>query len=229
MALILIRIVKRRDRRLFFWFLVPFLVIQIPSVLDMHPLNVPAMGRTVGVMPFACVAIAYALYRLWERLIELSRNRLQHPQRLATAVVGCFMAAILAINMYNYFVVYPRTLPNGNTPFGRIIAQQIDAGSPSTYSILVGCCWGDWGQPEPDGVVYLLQRPRHIVTVGGPADLPATLQASVPRGAAVTLYTGPLQAASSLGLPRSLSVSRRYMLRRNGWDVAWVIQGTYSR
>ena len=73
------------------------------------------------------------------------------------------LASIAILNFEKYFIDYAQGLPNHNTPFGKIIAQEIDKQSEDTQIYVYGCCWGDWGQPEPKGIEYALKSKRKVV------------------------------------------------------------------
>ena len=62
---------------------------------------------------------------------------------------------VAVTNTRRYFVDYANGLPNHNTPFGRVIADYLEGQPAETHAFLVGCCWGEWGQPEPKGIRYL--------------------------------------------------------------------------
>jgi hypothetical protein len=223
--LVLRRIVTRHDWRLLFWLVIPFATVQIPSVLDMDPLNVPAMGRMVGVTPFVMSAIAFAIYASAVRLQEALRPRTPRADFLVAGAVSLVLAAILAVNMYNYFVVYPRTLPDGNTPFDLAIAQNVDRTGAAADSIVVGCCWGEWGQPEPDAVLYRVHSADHLQLATNLQDALTKLSTQVPRGTEVVLYLDPSLQKGGRLLASQVIVTRQSMLSWNGWDVARVVVG----
>lgn len=229
MALVLWYIGHDRNRRLLLWFLIPFLVVQLPSVSDMDPLNVPAMGRMIGATPFAFAAIALALDRGYSGLERWLRTEIARPVLWSGALLGFALACIFAVNMYNYFVVYPRTLPNGNTPFGRTIAQQIDRSPPDTYNILAGCCWGDWAQPEPGAVVDVVDRPRYVLTAQDLVGAKTLLDGQIPRGSRVVLYADPRFRSAGAAAALGLNHEHDRILTRNGWQVVWIIEGRIAR
>ncbi|HZU12954.1 MAG TPA: glycosyltransferase family 39 protein [Chloroflexota bacterium] len=221
-ALILWRIGHHRDWRLLKWVVIPFAVIQIPSVLDQTASNIPAMGRMVGAVPLTMATIAYALDRT--AMVSLFwLRRLSHPRLVVGSTLAAVLIVIFGINFYNYFVVYPRTLPNGNTPFGATIATRIDQTSPRTYSFVIGCCWGDWGQPEPDAVSEVVTAHRYVITVQTFQDAASQIS-TLPRGSHVLLFMDPA-TPSALYATLPVRVASSWVLRRNGWDVARVLGG----
>ncbi len=134
---------------------VPLLLLQAPSILVLsNPEEVPSASRTLGVAPLAYLLVASGVWRLAELL---------RPVR--AIAVGALCASLLLIfgaNMWRYFGLYVDGLPNHNTAFGRIIAEYIDELPPNTPVYIVGCCWGDYGQPEPDGVKLVTKRPETL-------------------------------------------------------------------
>lgn len=55
---------------------------------------------------------------------------------------------------------YPRTLPDHNVPFAETISAYLnDSSVPVDHVLMVACCWGQEGQPEPDGIRFGLQDP----------------------------------------------------------------------
>jgi hypothetical protein len=224
MALILWRIARQHDWKLLWWFLIPFMAAQIPSVLDTTPGNVPNMGRMIGAMPFAYAAIAYAIFRACDAVCRALSSR--SAGWLASAgLMSVLLAAIFCINMYNYFVVYPGTLPNGNTPYDLVIARQVDAAGAGATSIVVGCCWGDWGQPEPDAIRDRSNPAIRLVLASDAQTARQDLATQVSGGADVVVYTDPATPASANPVAGSLQDTQSYVLRENGWAVARVFQG----
>jgi hypothetical protein len=59
-------------------------------------------------------------------------------------------------------VSFPANLPNRNTPFAKIIAKEIDKLPDDTYVIVNSCCWGEWGQPEPDAIRFSMKKKREV-------------------------------------------------------------------
>ncbi len=134
----------------------PLLMIPIPSILvTTEVIATPSASRTVGIMPFVAVIVAGGLWGLYE---WIGRDALM----VRRAIVAVLLAAILLINWNRYFNTYADGLPDHNTPYGKIIASQIDALPPGVSAIVVGCCWGQAGQPEPKGIQYILQTPRPV-------------------------------------------------------------------
>lgn len=134
---------------------VPFILLQVPSVLVLRfPTEVPSAARTLGVAPIAYLLVASGLWWLLGHMPKRSSWRIP---LLAAALVPIF-----AINSYRYFQLFIDGLPNHNTSFGRIVAEYIDSLPPKTAVYVVGCCWGDWGQPDPKAIQYVVRTPRQL-------------------------------------------------------------------
>ena len=56
------------------------------------------------------------------------------------------------------FVVYPKTLPNKNVAYDKIMAEYINKLPDDVEVRLSSCCWGEWGQPEPKAIYYQLDK-----------------------------------------------------------------------
>jgi hypothetical protein len=136
------------------------------------PNEVPSASRTLGVAPIAYLLVATGLIWLCRAL---------RPFRpLDLLVTLALSGAILGLNVHRYFDVYVAGLPDGNIPFGRVIADYVDRLPAKTTVYMVGCCWGSSSQPEPTSVRYVIQRPAmlHIID---PRDATCRLFESVPR------------------------------------------------
>ncbi len=140
-------------RRLSPALLIPLVLLQLPSMLVLSvPQETPSASRTIGIAPIAYLLAASGLWWLWSLL----------GRRWAAALLGVALLTILAANADRYFRLYAAGLPDGNTPFGRIIAEYIDSLPPGVEVYMFGCCWGEWSQPEPKGVQYVLRAPRML-------------------------------------------------------------------
>ncbi len=136
--------IKRETlKKYLLFFVLPFLVIQLPAALDIHnPLSVPSFGRTVGMVPFISLAAGYGIFAF----SSFIKKRL--PIVLVFIVIGF-------INLHRFWFVYPITLPNHNVPFAEIIAEKASTISETIPVYTYECCWGQWGQPEPGGFEFL--------------------------------------------------------------------------
>jgi 4-amino-4-deoxy-L-arabinose transferase-like glycosyltransferase len=116
--------------------LVPFVLLQVPSILVLgRPREVPSAGRTLGVAPIAYILVASGVWWSFELLVRSGRRRL-------AAVVVSFMVAVLAVlNLKRYFGDYIGGLPYHDTSIGREIATYADALPKGTHVYVVGCCW----------------------------------------------------------------------------------------
>jgi hypothetical protein len=183
---------------------VPFVLLQLPSMLVLSaPDEVPSASRTIAVAPLAYLLVASGL---WWVAATLRRGIARWP-RLAsgsTALLAIFfLAALATLNIDRYWGPYVAGLPDNNTPFGRTIAEYIDALPDDTTVVVVGCCWGAWGQPEPKGIKFSLRR-LHDVRFIATDKTTCTALREVPRPAVViwgpreTLPAPQLSACASL-------------------------------
>jgi hypothetical protein len=182
------------------------------------------MGRMIGAMPFAYSAVAYAI-SVGAREIASGVRSVTWSWRAGSGLVAVTMIVIFVINAYNYFVVYPRTLPNGNTPFDLAIARQVDTTGAAAESVVVGCCWGEWGQPEPSAIQDRVSASARLLLATDTQDALSKLQTYVPRGSAVVLYLDPALKNGGAAFHSAVQVQRQSMFRVDGWDVAWVVVG----
>ena len=127
---------KERRRWVPIW-LVPFLVLQVPSMLALNqPREVPSASRTLGIAPIVYMLVASGLW--W--LIQAMRAR-GRRWPLIVVVTGILLGGILYLNVQRYFTTYIGGLPYQDTPIGRLIADYADALPADTQVYMVGCCW----------------------------------------------------------------------------------------
>ena len=129
------------------------------------PGEVPSASRAIGVVPFVYILVAYGLSLLYDLLRKASEGKRDSaPHRfLAPLVVAIVLASIMVLNIQRYFVTYAWHLPDHNVAFGRIIAQKIDTLPSEAEVFVVGGLWGEWGQPDFDGILHQLKAPRPLV------------------------------------------------------------------
>ena len=199
--------------------LLPLVLLQIPSMLVLaSESEVPSASRTVLVAPLVYVVTASGL--CW---LAAAVHRSATVRRVVAATLLCLVAVV---NGQRYVGAYADGLPNKNVPFGRIIADSFADLPDGTHAFIVGCCWGEYGQPEPKGITYLdagpvatgmieLARdtldcaqlaglPRPAVLVWSPAnDLPAPALAACPDG-----LDGELHIAGGYPVFRSVILDR---------------------
>ena len=187
-----------RRRRWWPVVLLPLVLLQIPSMLVLASVSeVPSASRTVLVAPSVYLVTASGL--CW---LAAAAHRSAGVRRVIAATL---LILVAAVNGQRYFDAYADGLPNHNVPFGRLIADSFAQLPEGTHAFIVGCCWGDAGQPEPKGITYLdagtvasgmielprdtldcerlSELPRPAVLVWSPADvLPSPSLAECPAG-----------------------------------------------
>lgn len=134
------------------WIGLPILLFTLPSVLpSLLPQQIPSLTRTFASAPFIFTLVAVGLNWFVNQIGREAKT-------FGLIALAIIFAAIAGSNVYKYFVIYPKTLPNHNSPFGTLIARTIDTLPVTTNVEMNGCCWGDWGQPEPKAIYYQLQN-----------------------------------------------------------------------
>lgn len=132
-----------------------FIFSQLASFLDIaNPQNSPSFGRMIGSAFFIYFILAKGLVFLYEKI--KSKNLL-----LSKLFLIIYLSFYAIFNFYNYFFIYPQTLPNKNIPFGRLIVEDIikNYNKSNSKIFLFTCCWGEWGQPEPKSIEnYLISK-----------------------------------------------------------------------
>lgn len=152
-VLALVKTKKSFRRQIAFW--IPFFAIQIPSLLDTkNLLSAPNAGRTIGIFPWVAVLAGSGLFVC---------GKFFKKYKFGNIIMGLILLLMAMLNWDQVFNKYARGLPNYNSPFGKIIAGEIDRLPGKMKVGMVGCCWGDWGQPEPNGVVFVLKDRRPII------------------------------------------------------------------
>ncbi|OGK15401.1 hypothetical protein A2690_05085 [Candidatus Roizmanbacteria bacterium RIFCSPHIGHO2_01_FULL_39_12b] len=128
--------------------IIPFFLIQLPAILDIHNLvYIPNNERISGVMPFIFAIAGYGLWKL-EKQLNISK-------KIKTALVGFIFVLIVSINLYRYWVIYPKTLPNHNVAFAEEIGKRTALIDSSTPVFVIGSGWGEWGQPEGNAFEFV--------------------------------------------------------------------------
>jgi hypothetical protein len=178
----------------------------------------------IGVIPFVYMTIAYCIYRI--TLLLQSKVRTHTAKRYIPLVVSCGLLLIIFIlNFYNYFYVYPKTLPNGNTPFGKLIAETIDASNPATNVVIIGSGWGQYVQPEVAGIL-MVQKTVHPVSF---FDKVQQAQKSLCKfkqaGTPILIASNPAFENELQSANLCITKTKSHMLRSNGWDIAYIIEG----
>lgn len=137
--------------------LIPLILLQIPAILVRDLREIPSASRTIGIVPFVSMIVAGGVYGL--------ALLLQRRPRLQQTVVLLALLCILGLNSYRYFVEYVQVQPNGNTAFGREISKYVRTRPVDEPVVLLGCCWGDYGQPHPHAIRYDIEPERKFIHI----------------------------------------------------------------
>jgi 4-amino-4-deoxy-L-arabinose transferase-like glycosyltransferase len=139
--------------------LVPFVLLQLPSVLVLgRTSEVPSASRTLGVAPIAYILAASGLWWMVQALARQGRRR------VGLALAGVLLGAIVLLNAQRYFGAYMDGLPYHNTAIGYRLAVLADSLPPDTQVYIVGCCW-EGEMPEPPYVRLMVARPDNVQTL----------------------------------------------------------------
>lgn len=127
-----------KPKEIIVFVITPFVLAQLLAALDTESVgSVPNMGRSAGAMWYVSIVVAIGIYILSERLDKVSRY-----------LLPILIAIIAVMNTYQFGYIYPRTLPDHNVPFSLVINTEVKKHPERSYR-LAGCCWGQYGQPEP--------------------------------------------------------------------------------
>lgn len=115
--------------------------------------EIPNSGRTIALAPFVYGFIATGYIYFYQAL----EHRLRRAA-LVVLIIGIFVISFI-INMRLYFSDYRLGLPEYNLAPGKHIAAYIDYNYPQNVAIYFSdCCWGEYGEPEPKGIAYVLSK-----------------------------------------------------------------------
>lgn len=224
-CLIVYRIYKRKDWNLLKYFIVPFILSQLASVLDVsNGFNVPNMGRMLGAAPFAYMAAGYGMYRLL-----LRRKNKAEKFNTGSVIFSILILSIFSLNYVNYFIRYPETLPNNNISFAKIIASKIDKYTGDKLVIgLIGCCWGDSGQPEPKSIenILLSDKILHYFSLD-PIEPEINCQSfrkDFVKKKSI-LFSDPYNPVAKKIIHKCFEVLREEIIERGDWKVVRVSEG----
>jgi hypothetical protein len=151
---------KPGNRRWAAIWLVPFFLLQVPSMLVLNfEREVPSASRSLGVAPIVFLLVSSGLWFGF----DLMRKRAIAAYAMPLAA-GLILATMLGLNIQRYFVDYVAGLPVDNTPVARIMTDYIDTLPPDTNVYLYGCCWTG-GMPEPKSIRYEMRAPERLIEV----------------------------------------------------------------
>lgn len=145
---------KKEKRKYLPYVFLPLLILPLPSISPAIPVGeIPSSSRTIGIIPFVFLLTAAGAIFIYD---------LAKKNKWPVKFFNLFIFIMLVyLNMNKYFVLYPKVLPDGNVPYGKIVAGYIDSLPPETKVRMTGCCWGEWGQPEPKAIYYVLKNNKN--------------------------------------------------------------------
>jgi hypothetical protein len=222
--LLIYQSIKEKKMKYIECIILPIIIIQIPSLLDIHNPNAqPNIGRMIGIIPFVYITTAYGLTTTWHKITEIFNNK-SLGKMLFYICIAYLLLVITIANIYKYFIVYPYFLPDHNTPFAKIIAQTIDTYPKATTFFVIGSGWGQWGQPEQQAIIDSTTI-RHTITflqAFTPAQMFCrTIQTSHHP---VVFITNPTDANDSSKINSCGRSTHSHLLQQNSFQVASVIE-----
>lgn len=217
--------IKKKQKEFLLYFILPFFFIQVPSFLDIHNYHSqPNISRMIGVIPFVYLSVAYCIVRI-NRTITQKITRESLRLYVPFFIYCVLFLAIFLLNFYNYFIVYPQTLPNGNTPFGKLIANTIDDTTPQTDVVIIGSGWGKYAQPEVAGIP-MVQKTIHPEQFFQTAEQAKQILCQDKQpGKPFLIASDPTMQNQLQPTSLCLNQTKSYMLINNGWNIAYIIEG----
>jgi hypothetical protein len=148
-------LLRKSRRALAPLFLVPLLLLHIPSILVLRYLDqVPSASRSLGAAPFVYLIVALGLFELYKLLQKRTPT-------YASGVVALVLLVSLQSNIDRYFVKYISGMPYNDVPIGREILHFVETLSPDTTIYIVGSQWRD-EIPEPMFIQIQMRNPDRL-------------------------------------------------------------------
>lgn len=207
-------------RRHLFYLIIAYLILLLPSIMVLNqPQEVPSASRSMGVIPIVYLLVGSGISWFYEQ-VKQGVNL-----RLAQAMLVVILLVITYPNYQRYFVTYAQNLPNHNTPFAKIIAQEIDKLPSGTQVYIVGCCWGESGQPEPAGIIYALKKDRALKFFAAHSN-PYEFSC---QGITSNLFlvVNPSWEVQKEKIRDCFYLEKERTIWRNGWPVATIYEVQY--
>jgi hypothetical protein len=222
--LLIYQSIKEKKMKYIECIILPIIIIQIPSLLDIHNPNAqPNIGRMIGIIPFVYITTAYGITTTWHKITGIFNDK-SAGKTLFYICIAYLLLVITIANVYKYFIVYPYFLPDNNTPFAKIIARTIDEYPQSTTFFVIGSGWGQWGQPEQQAIIDSTTIPHNITFLQVSAStqtLCSTIQTSHHL---IVFITNPTDANDSSKINSCGRATHSYLLQQNSFQVASVIE-----
>jgi hypothetical protein len=222
--LLVIKSLKEKNMKYIEFLILPFLIIQIPSLLDIHnPYAQPNIGRMIGVIPFVYITTAYGLTATWHAATNIEFKSKKTKSIVYYFCVGYLLLIITLANIYKYFIVYPNYLPNKNTPFDRIIEKYIDDSASQTSFVIIGSGWGQWGQPEKQAIIDDTTT-SHTINFLQPPVQPETFCTYMDTTHNLVFITSPTDTTSLSSIATCKKRLVSFTMQSNSFQVANVIE-----
>lgn len=154
---------KFKEKKWFLFMMLMLLILPLPSMSPAIPDGeIPNSARTIAVIPFVYLLVSAGFFMFYKTLVE--KDVFNLPLFYKRAFTVSVFTAMVYANMVLYFQNYSQGLPDKNSAPGRIIADFLDDRTDPNVSVYFStCCWGEYGEPEPKGVAYNLEKNRYII------------------------------------------------------------------
>lgn len=220
--LLFYKAIKEKQMKYLEFIILPFFIIQIPSLLDIHnPQAQPNIGRMIGIIPFVYMSTAYGLTQTIKYILNQGLKDKKVIKVCYVICIGYLLLVITAANVYKYFIVYPHYLPNQNTPFDRVISQTINNNSVKTQTVIIGSGWGEWGQPEQQAIIDEV-TPSHRITFIQVN--PPTNELCPMMNKKTVFILSPTDNGDAETIATCKKKTTSYILQQNSFQVARVIE-----
>jgi hypothetical protein len=214
--------IKKKIKYLLYLFL-PFIIIQIPSILDIHNAQAqPNMARMIGIIPLVYAITAYGIYSIFNKIRIINKITGKITE---ISIISLIIFLIFAINIYKYFIIYPKTLPNGNTPFGKIIIEEINKISEDIPITFVGSSWGAWGQPEQKGIEIMMKNRNYLFIPDNNLNKSSICSSSskFPNNSSYVFVVDPTKPNLLNYINDCYKLKYKLLLKKNNWDIVWIL------
>lgn len=220
--------IKKKQMKYVEFILLPFLLIQIPSLLDIHnPQAQPNIGRMIGVIPFVYITTAYGLTNTFHFVTAktIRDPRDESVKKVFYSICIFYLLLVIAVaNMYKYFIIYPYYLPDHNTPFARIIAHTIDRYPQNIIVDVIGSGWSEWGQPEQQAIIDSTTAPHTINFLQNNTPVNTLCSIIQTNHNPVIFITSPTDVNSFSSIKSCRKSFSTYLLQTNFFQVARVTE-----
>lgn len=125
------------------------MLLLLPQMYPGNPIGeIPNSGRSLGAVPLVFLFVGTGL--------SVIRNNY---------LIVASIAVMALFSLSTYFGPYQKGLPNQNAAWEKVISGFIDTLPVETHVKLTGCCWGEFGEPEPKAIFYTLKNQHNRTNI----------------------------------------------------------------